>query len=97
MAQLSRSPKQLGAYAERARPRGLTQQALADLVGTGQKTISKIENGHDGTRVDTLFSVLAALDCDMQIGPRSKGAKSISEIFRNASPKDPCPSEDADQ
>ncbi len=82
MAQLTRSPKQLGAYVRSARvQRGLTQQALADLVGTGQKTVSKIENGHGGTRVDTLFSLLAALDCDMQIGPRSKGGKDISEIF----------------
>lgn len=40
MAQLIRTPKQLGVVIRNARARsGLTQQALADLVGTGQKTV----------------------------------------------------------
>ncbi|MCW6536940.1 helix-turn-helix domain-containing protein [Sphingomonas lycopersici] len=82
MAQLIRTPKQLGVVIRNAHARsGLTQQALADLVGTGQKTVSRIENGHDGTRMDTLFAIIAALDMDLQLGPRSKGGKDISEIF----------------
>jgi HTH-type transcriptional regulator/antitoxin HipB len=82
MTQLIRTPKQLGALVHNARThRNLTQQALADLVGTGQKTVSRIENGHEGTRLDTLFAIVAALDLDLQLGPRSKGGKNISEIF----------------
>jgi len=82
MAQLIRTPKQLGAAIHNARVRrGLTQQALADLVGTGQKTVSRVENGHDGTRLDTLFAIIAALDMDLQFGPRSKAGRDISEIF----------------
>jgi len=82
MTQLIRTPKQLGTFIRNARAHsGLTQQALADLVGTGQKTVSRIENGHDGTRVDTLFAIIAALDMDVQLGPRSKGGKDIGEIF----------------
>lgn len=82
MAHIARSPKQLGAliHNERIR-RNLTQQALAALVGTGQKTISRIETGQPGTRLDTLFGILAALDLDMQIAPRSKGGADLSEIF----------------
>jgi len=82
MAQLIRTPKQLGTAIHNARSRrGLTQQALADLVGTGQKTVSRIENGHDGTRLDTLFAIVAMLELDLQLGPRSKSGKDISEIF----------------
>jgi HTH-type transcriptional regulator/antitoxin HipB len=81
MSQLVRSPSQLGVLIHNARVlRNLSQQALADLVGTGQKTISRIENGHEGARLDTLFSILAALDLDLQLGPRGKG-RDIGEIF----------------
>lgn len=31
--------------------------------------------------MDTLFAIIAALDLDLQLGPRSKGGKDISEIF----------------
>jgi HTH-type transcriptional regulator/antitoxin HipB len=44
------------------------------------KRRSRIENGHEGARLDTLFSILAALDLDLQLGPRGKG-RDIGEIF----------------
>lgn len=82
MAQLVRSPKQLGALIHNARiGRDLTQKALADLVGTGQKTISRIESGHAGTKLDTLFGIIAALDLDLQLSPRAKGGPDLGEIF----------------
>jgi HTH-type transcriptional regulator/antitoxin HipB len=82
MNHLIRSPLQLGAAIHNARVnRNLTQKGLADLVGTGQKTVSRIENGHEGTRLDTLFGIMAALDLDLQLGPRSKGGKDIEDIF----------------
>lgn len=83
MNQTVRSAKQLGTliYNERVR-RGLSQQALADLVGTGQKTISHVENGKEGTKLETIFGLLAALDLEMQFAPRRKGSeKSIGDIF----------------
>lgn len=82
MSQMIRSPKQFGSFIHNTRvQRGLTQQGLADLVGTGQKTISRIENGHVGTKLDTIFSILAALDLDLQLAPRSKGGADIGDIF----------------
>lgn len=83
MSQMVRSAKQLGTliHNERVR-RGLSQQALADLVGTGQKTISHVENGKDGTKLETIFGLLAALDLEMQFTPRGKGSgQSIGDIF----------------
>lgn len=41
--------------------RGLSQQALAELAGLTQKTISYIENGTDATTIDTLAHIAAAL------------------------------------
>lgn len=82
MTQLVRSPKQLGTLIHNARvARNLTQQALADLVGTGQKTISRIEGGHPGTRLDTLFGIIAALHLDLKLEPRSKTNPDLGEIF----------------
>ncbi len=82
MAHIARSPKQFGALIHNARiQRNLTQQALAASVGTGQKTISRIEGGQTGTTLETLFRVMAALDLDVQIAPRSKGGADLSGIF----------------
>lgn len=82
MTQMVRSPKQLGTLIHNARiSRNLTQQGLADLVGTGQKTVSRIEGGHSGTKLDTMFSILTALDLDLALGPRRKGSPDLSEIF----------------
>jgi len=82
MTQFVRSPRQIGALIHNARlRRNLTQQALADLVGTGQKTVSRLEAGHPGTKLDTLFGILAALDLDLTLAPRSKGGIDLGEIF----------------
>lgn len=67
----TRSAKQLGNAIQSYRLNmGLTQQQLADLSGTGQKTISKIENGNPSTRIDTVFSIMAALGLEAHIKPR---------------------------
>ncbi|WP_322965365.1 helix-turn-helix domain-containing protein [Sphingomonas fuzhouensis] len=65
MAHIARSPKQLGALIHNPQIQlNFTQQALAALVGTGQKTISRIEGEQTGTKLDTLFRVMAAPDLD---------------------------------
>jgi HTH-type transcriptional regulator/antitoxin HipB len=83
MQKMVRSAKQLGSliYNERVQ-RGMSQQVLANLTGTGQKTISHIENGKEGTKLETIFSLLATLDLEMKLTARGKGSeKSISDIF----------------
>lgn len=82
MNQIVRLPSQLGALiqSERLR-RNMTQQELASLTGKQQKTISAIENGSDGTKLDTLLSVIATLDLDLQVVPRRRGGKGIGDVF----------------
>ncbi len=83
MNQLARSPAQIGKIIQRERRvRQLTQSKLADLAGLRQELISKIESGGPGTRMDSIFDLLAALDLEMVLTPRSKGsATDIEDIF----------------
>jgi len=76
MNDLARDPKQIGNSIRRVRKgRQWSQQELASRVGTRQETISLIENGNPATKVETLLAVLAALDLEFQIAPRSKASK----------------------
>lgn len=80
--QIVRQPRQLGAIIQSERLRqGMNQQELASLVGTQQKTVSAIEDDSQGTRLDTLLSVIARLDLDMQIILRQRDSKSIEDAF----------------
>ena len=73
MIDLARSPSQIGSILRNARKRkGLTQTQLADLTALRQETISMIENGHPPT-IQTILTVLAALDLELRIVPRSRG------------------------
>lgn len=82
MTQIARLPNQLGAIIKSARlKRNMTQQQLASLIGKQQKTISAIENGSDGTKLETLLSVIAMLDLDLQVIPRRKDGNDITDVF----------------
>ena len=48
----------------------------------GRRTISLIETGNPAARLETILGVLAALDLEFHIVPRSKGRPAdIEEIF----------------
>lgn len=82
MTDLARTPKQIGNLIRRTRKKsGLNQAQLADLSGLRQETISLIETGNPATRLETILAVLAALNLEFQIVPRSKGNASIEDIF----------------
>jgi HTH-type transcriptional regulator/antitoxin HipB len=82
MEQVVRLASQLGARLQTERRRqSLSQTELASKVGTHQKTISAIENGSEGAKLETLLGIIAALDLDMQIVPRRKTGKSIEDVF----------------
>jgi HTH-type transcriptional regulator/antitoxin HipB len=82
MNDLARDPKQIGNLIRRARKRrALSQKALGDQTGLRQETISLIENGNPASRIKTLLAVLAALDLEFQIAPRSQGKWAIEDHF----------------
>ncbi len=48
--------------------RGLTQRQLAELIGTTQSVISRIENtDYESERLDTLQKLAAALHCHLEV------------------------------
>jgi len=83
MATIIRSLKDLGHAIRQARKAaGLSQSQLAEHSGVWQETISKIENGHTGTRVETAFELLAALDLEIIAQARTKGsAEDFGDMF----------------
>ena len=59
--------------AERRVAKGLSQRELAELVGTTQSSIARLERGGRPPRIDTLLRIADALDCDLvvELEPRS--------------------------
>ncbi|EMG7113005.1 helix-turn-helix domain-containing protein [Enterobacter cloacae] len=65
------SPKMLAQAIKDARKqRNLTQRETAASMGMKQSTVSEFENHPEGTRLDTLFKLLAALDLKLQVVSR---------------------------
>lgn len=73
MDQIARTTKDLGNVLRKARKlQNLTQAELAARAGVWQRTISNIETSTSGAKLDTIFDLLAALDLEIHIVPRSK-------------------------
>lgn len=62
--------------------KGLTQQELADLVGTSYSQISRIESGRHKTNFDTLARIARALDLKVVVGfeSTSKNGRTKREL-----------------
>jgi transcriptional regulator with XRE-family HTH domain len=56
-----------GQVADRRKGRGLSQADLAELVGTTQSAIARLESGGRPPRIDTLLRIANALDADLHI------------------------------
>jgi len=83
MKQFARSPKDIGQAIRQARKdKNFTQKDLAVKSGVWQETISKVETGAASTKVETLFALLAALDLELAVLPRSRGSQAdLEDIF----------------
>jgi transcriptional regulator with XRE-family HTH domain len=59
--------------ADQRKAQGLSQKELAELTGTTQSAIARLESGGRPPRIDTLLGIAEALDCDLtvQLKPRS--------------------------
>ncbi|WP_386627979.1 helix-turn-helix domain-containing protein [Sulfitobacter geojensis] len=77
MQNFVRIPRDLGhAIRQARREKNLTQAELATRSGVWQETISKVEAGRGGTRLDTILALLAALELELFVRTRSKGSAS---------------------
>jgi HTH-type transcriptional regulator/antitoxin HipB len=83
MTDLARTPKQIGNRIRRSRKAlGLSQAGLGEKAGFRQETISLIETGHAAAKLETILTILAALDLELQIAPRSKSTSAdIDDMF----------------
>jgi len=53
--------------AEERQARGFSQRELAELVGTTQSAIARLERGGRPPRIDTLLRIADALDCELVV------------------------------
>ncbi len=83
MKHLVRTSKNLGhAIREARKAKSLTQKELAVMSGVWQETISKIENGNSGAKLETVFDLIAALGLEVTVTERSKGTSDgLEDIF----------------
>lgn len=83
MPHIVRSPLQLGTLIRRTRrQRGWTQTELANRAGLRQELVSRIEVGHEGTKLSSIYALFAALDLELVVDTRSGGAaRDIEDIF----------------
>ncbi len=78
MSTVVRTSGQLGPVLKRLRKeRGWSQQALGNKVGLSQERISVIENHPEKVSLDSLLTVLMALEVEMQIAPKASGIRSL--------------------
>jgi HTH-type transcriptional regulator/antitoxin HipB len=78
MSTVVRTSGQLGPILKRLRKeKGWSQQALGNKVGLSQERISVIENHPEKVSLDSLLTVLMALEVEMQIAPKASGIRSL--------------------
>ncbi|MGL4636988.1 MAG: helix-turn-helix domain-containing protein [Beijerinckiaceae bacterium] len=72
---LVRNSRTLGTIIQTARKtNGESQADFGARIGMHQSALSLIEKGHSGLKLETLLTILAALDLDLTITRRAKGS-----------------------
>jgi ribosome-binding protein aMBF1 (putative translation factor) len=61
--------------ADRRRELGLSQAELAEICGTTQSAIARLESGGRPPRIDTLLKLAHALDCDLAVELKPRSAR----------------------
>lgn len=59
------------------RQRGMSQTRLAELAGTGQAAISRIESGRDLPTLALLDRIASALDCRLTVAFTSSSGQNL--------------------
>lgn len=82
MEQIVRDARQLGQAIRRQREiKGLSQGGLASQAGLRQPTVSDVELGVVEPRFDTVTALLAALDLEFALRPRTRGEDDLGAMF----------------
>ena len=77
----ARTAEQIGEAIRRARKaRGWTQGDVSACTNLRVATISSLENGEAGTKLETLLAVMAALGLEFRLVARGGGVE-IEDIF----------------
>lgn len=89
MANSIRTTGQLGPILKQLRKaKGWSQIELGKRIGLSQERISVIENHPERMSVDQLFTVLMALEAELQVEPRnSLAGKALVKTAASGSPK----------
>jgi ribosome-binding protein aMBF1 (putative translation factor) len=61
-----------GQVSDQRQARGLSQRQLAELTGTTQSAIARLERGGRPPRIDTLLKIAEALDCQLIVELRPR-------------------------
>ena len=81
MKQLVYSPKSLGSALRRQRKlKKLNQREVGELYLLEQSTVSSVERGTPGTRLETLFRLLAALDLELLVQSKDEATNEFKEV-----------------
>lgn len=79
MTDIARTAEQIGAVLQRRREiAGLSQAVMGERAGLRQATVSKIESGADATRIGSIFALLAALDLELHVAPRTRERRTVA-------------------
>ena len=62
--------------AQQRKAHGLSQKELAELTGTTQSAIARLESGGRPPRIDTLLRIAEALDCDLNVELKARAVTS---------------------
>lgn len=83
MKQILRTKDQIGgALRNRRRELGMNQAAVGEMANLRQATISRAETGDESIHLGTLCDILAALDLELVVQPRTKGSlETFEELF----------------
>jgi HTH-type transcriptional regulator/antitoxin HipB len=66
------SPQNLGSTLAKARKTSsLTQAEVAERADLRQATVSKVENGDQGVRLETVLSLIEANDLELIVRPKA--------------------------
>lgn len=89
-----RTVRELGSFLKARRLElGLTQQQLADLLGTQRQWVIRLEAGNEGAELGLVLLAIDTLDLEWTLVPKAPshsdpGTSTLDAVFSRLKPKD---------